>query len=98
MVHILEQDEKILTLHPQGKKGVRISKTKYDMIKDAMIECLKGGSLTHLELMDCMKKRLENKFEGSIGWYSETVKLDLEARNIIERKTEAKPQVYFLTA
>jgi len=96
MVDILGEDEKILTVHPQGKRGVRISKTKYDLIKDAMVECLKSGSLTHLDLMDCIKKRLEKRFEGSIGWYSETVKLDLEARKIIGRKTDVKPHVYIL--
>jgi len=61
-----------------------------------MINCLKSDSRTHLELMNCIKKRLEGKFEGSIGWYSETVKLDLETRKIIERKIDMKPQIYVL--
>ena len=89
-------EEKILTLHPQGKKGVRISRIKYDLIKSAMIDCLKSKELPHSELIDCIQKRLEGNFEGSIGWYAETVKLDLEARNVIERSKEAKPQVYRL--
>ena len=29
---------------------------------------------------------------ASIGWYATTVKLDLEARGLIERVPEAKPQ------
>ncbi len=90
------KDGRILTLHPKGKRGVWISKIKYDFIKDTLIDCLKKGSLTHLELMDCIKKRLEGKIEGSIGWYSETVKLDLEARKIVERKIDVKPQIYRL--
>ena len=89
-------EEKILTLHPQGKKGVRISRIKYDLIKSAMIDCLKSKELPHSELIDCIQKRLEGNFEGSIGWYAETVKLDLEARNIIERRRDIKPQVYRL--
>jgi hypothetical protein len=92
----MSKEEKILTLHPQGKKGVRISKKKYDVIKAAMLECLKSKELTHLELMDCIEKRLHGYFEGSIGWYSESVKLDLEARKIIERQLEVEPQTYRL--
>jgi hypothetical protein len=92
----MSEDERILTLHPQGKKGVRISKKKYDVIKSMMLECLETKELTHLELMDCIQKKLEETFEGSIGWYSETVKLDLEARNMIERRLDVKPQSYRL--
>ena len=89
-------ETKILTKHPQGKKGVRINKNKYDMIKLAIMECLKDKELTHLELTKCVNIMLKGKFQGSISWYVETVKLDLEARNIIERIKELKPQVYRL--
>ena len=91
------EDEKIVTLHPQGKKGVNISKTKYNQIKSELIFCLKVKDLTHLELMSCIEKRLQGNFEGSIGWYAETVKLDLEARDIIQRSKEKEPQTYMLT-
>ena len=61
-----------------------------------MIDCLKSKELPHSELIDCIQKRLEGNFKGSIGWYAETVKLDLEARNIIERRRVVKPQLYRL--
>jgi hypothetical protein len=32
------------------------------------------------------------EFRGSIGWYTTIVKLDLEARDLIERITDKKPQ------
>jgi len=38
-------------------------------------------------------ENLRGKFSGSISWYAETVKLDLEARKVIER-TGSKPQKY----
>ena len=41
-----------------------------------------------------LHKRVK-KFYGSIAWYAETVKLDLEARKLIER-TSSKPQKYRL--
>ena len=89
-------DEKILTKHPLGKKGVSISKAKYDQVKSTLIECLRSKHLTHLELTKCANQKLEGKFEGSINWYAETVKLDLEARNIIKRNKKTKPQRYKL--
>jgi len=43
-----------------------------------------------------IKKQLKNKFQGSIAWYVEVVKLDLEARKIIKRIPKTKPQLYRL--
>jgi hypothetical protein len=43
--------------------------------------------------MNQLNKSLKGKFSDSVSWYAETVKLDLEARKIIER-TESKPQRY----
>jgi hypothetical protein len=32
------KEEKIMTRHPQGKKGVNILKRRYDTIKDFIVE------------------------------------------------------------
>lgn len=87
------ETKKILTKHPQGKSGRNIDLEKYEMVKDAILQILDGKELTHNELLDHLNKILKTKFVGNIGWYSETVKLDLEAREIIER-TASKPQKY----
>jgi hypothetical protein len=84
-------EEKILTKHPLGKSGKNISKNNYEIIKKAMLQILKDKELTHTELFYQLNKNLEHKFSGNISWYGETVKLDLEAREIIER-TSSKPQ------
>jgi len=34
-------EEKIVTLHSEGKKGVNISKVKYDTMKKALVEILR---------------------------------------------------------
>jgi hypothetical protein len=47
---------------------------------------LQDKELTHTELFRQLTKDLKGKFSGNISWYGETVKLDLEARTIIERK------------
>jgi len=89
-------DEKIMTLHPQGKKGVNISRDKYYKIKFSIIESLKGKDLTHSDLVRSLKGHLKSDFDGSVGWYAETVKLDLEARGKIERFREGKMTFYRL--
>jgi hypothetical protein len=88
-------EEKILTKHPLGKNGKNISKSDYEIIKKAMLQILKDKELTHTELFYQLNKKLKDKFSGNISWYGETVKLDLEARKIIER-TPSKPQKYKL--
>jgi hypothetical protein len=88
-------EEKILTKHPLGKSGKNISKQNYETLKDAILSALKNKELTHTELFNELNKSLKGRFSGNIGWFGETVKLDLEARKIIER-TPSKPQKYRL--
>jgi hypothetical protein len=88
-------EEKILTKHPLGKSGKNISKQKYETLKGAILSALKNSELTHTELFDGLKRTLRGRFAGNVSWYGETVKLDLEARKIIER-TSSKPQKYRL--
>ena len=88
-------EEKILTKHPLGKSGKNITMQNYEMLKKALLSALRNKELTHRELLDQVNKSLKNKFSGNISWYAETVKLDLEARKIIER-TPSKPQKYRL--
>jgi hypothetical protein len=88
-------EEKILTKHPLGKRGTNISRQKYETLKKAILSALRNKELTHTELFSELNKNLKNRFSGNISWYGETVKLDLEARKIIER-TSSKPQKYRL--
>ena len=86
-------EEKILTKHPLGKSGKNINRQNYETLKKAILSALKDEELTHTELFNQLNKNLKGKFQGNISWYGETVKLDLEARKIIER-TSSKPQKY----
>jgi len=87
-------EAKILTKHPLGKSGRNIDKKKYNTLTETILSTLRGKELTHDELFQRLHKRVK-KFSGSIAWYAETVKLDLEARKLIER-TSSKPQKYRL--
>ena len=90
------KDEQIQTLHPQpGKTNKRISLNKYNTIRDNMLAILKEEELTHTDLMEKLYTKVKDTFEGGVQWYGETVKLDLEARDIIER-TGRKPEKYRL--
>ena len=87
------KEGKILTKHPLGKSGKNIDKQKYETLKKAILSALKKKELTHTELFTQLNKTLKGKFSGNISWYAETVKLDLEARKIVERNS-AKPPKY----
>ena len=88
-------EKKILTRHPLGKSGKNISQDKYELMKKAILAALRKKQLTHIELFEELNRNLANKFTGTVSWYGETVKLDLEARKIIER-TSSKPSKYRL--
>ncbi|MGH9709109.1 MAG: DUF6958 family protein, partial [Candidatus Acidiferrales bacterium] len=76
---------KILTKHPLGKSGKNIDTRKYEVMKKAIVSGLRNKELTHTELFNHLGRNLKGKFSGNVSWYAETVKLDLEARKIIER-------------
>ena len=87
-------EEKIKTRHPDPlKNGVNISKLKYDQVRDAIVQTLQEQqSMTFVELGNAVAAKLEGQFKGSIGWYYTTVKLDLEARGVLERVGMSSPQ------
>jgi len=90
--------ESIQTLHPQpGKTNKKISLEKYNFIRENIVVILAESERTHTELMEELYARVKDIFEGGVQWYGETVKLDLEARQIIER-TKTKPEKYKLKA
>ena|SRR5712691_9688365 len=87
-------EEKILTLHPQRKRGVNISRTKYETMKRTILEVLGKGNLTHEGFTAAVETALKGKFDGSIPWYMEGTKLDLEARGIIAPLPGQKHDIY----
>ena len=83
---MLVDKDKILTLHPAGKKGVNISLVIYNLIKSFIVDTLqKKGVVSYKDLDQLANEMLGDKIDGSVSWYFVTVKLDLEARNLICR-------------
>ena len=92
------KEEIIQTLHPQkDKTNKKISLKKYNLIRETILTILSESESTHTELMKELYTRLKDNFEGGIQWYGETVKLDLEARKVIER-IKSKPEKYRLVS
>lgn len=88
----MAEEEKIMTLHPQGKKGVNILKRRYDVIKEFILNTIKEhGEITYESISDMAINQLSKTFDGKVVWYVVSVKLDLEARGIIERVPKTSP-------
>jgi Family of unknown function (DUF6958) len=89
----MKKGDRVLTLHPEGKRGVNIEKEKYRIVREAIVGVLKEeGTVTFNELMKRVLSRLRGRFRGSIGWYMTIVKLDMEARKHIICDRGSSPQ------
>ena len=87
-----KDEERILTLHPAGKKGVNILKRRYEIIKNYILkEITSAGEISYQALSDKAVNDLSETFDGKVVWYVVSVKLDLEARSIIERIPKTSP-------
>ncbi len=88
------ETKRIQTQHPQGKPGVNIERDKYDTMRVAILQALKGqGAQVFKALTETVKARLQGEFDGSVSWYLTTVKLDLEARGEIKCTRKSGGQV-----
>jgi hypothetical protein len=85
----INREKSIQLKHPAGKKTISMDKSKYETIRKVLLDCLKTkGESTHAEILKTLTqyfKKNKTKFEGSVEWYMEWVKLDLEARKEIKR-------------
>ena len=90
--HAMKED-RILTLHPEGKKGVNILRSKYERIRSFIIEQLAAsGEMALQDLVDLAEEIIAPSFDGKVIWYMVTVKQDLEARGEIQRVPKVSPQ------
>jgi hypothetical protein len=78
--------ERILTLHPDGKPGVRIPLYRYNLMCDTLLGIFaEYPEISYKDLQHLTGKRLSGMLDGSILWLMETVKLDLMARGVLEK-------------
>ncbi|MBD3219523.1 MAG: hypothetical protein GF310_14730 [candidate division Zixibacteria bacterium] len=76
-----------------GKKGVNISRDKYEVIFNAIMEVLsERREIKFKELHKAVANKLDTDFDGSIPWYTTTIKLHMEHQGLIERVPSKHPQ------
>lgn len=85
-----------LNVNP-GVGGARVNRARYEAMRKALLKAVPEGKdgIAFRELPNAVKVHLpggELPGGGSIGWYVTTVKLDLEARGILERLEGVSPQ------
>ncbi|MBI4020546.1 MAG: hypothetical protein HY367_04385 [Candidatus Aenigmarchaeota archaeon] len=85
--------DKVKAKNPGWKRGLSIDKAKYDVMRSAILDCLKKRQCTHTEMANYTGKKLKGKFPGSIEWYMQVVKRDLEGKGVIGRVPKTSPQL-----
>ena len=82
---------KIMTLHPDpAKQGVNMDRQKYDYVYEHVLAIIEEyQSLTPKDLFEHMQQ-FQDGFDGKIGWYTESLKLDLEARGVISHDRKSR--------
>lgn len=83
--------------HPDpAKQGTRIDRDKYDEMKRALLKLIPrhADGIAFGRLREVLPDELDAEvYSGaSVSWYLTTIKLDLEARGLIERVPGKSPQ------
>lgn len=83
---------KTVVTHPRTGTEMKFDSAIYKPIKAAILQSLKGSKgKTFTELTDDVVKIIKKKIPGfkkSIPWYTISIRLDLEAKGIVETFTE----------
>ena len=72
--------EFVLAINPDPtKQSARIEKTKYDIVREAILENLfDRGPMTFTQLGELIEDQLQNDFGSSVKWYYTIVRQDME--------------------
>lgn len=89
-----DDDERVMLQNPNtGRDDARIRRRYYDPVREAILAALgDAGELRLSDLYGEVEQRTSADLweDGSVGWYTMSVKLDLEAKGLIEKF--GKPQ------
>lgn len=87
-------DDRVMMQNPNtGRDDMTISRAIYEPVRTAILDAIdEAGTLPLAELRGEVEKRTPAEMweESSVGWYTTTVKLDLEAKGLIVK--EGSPQ------
>ena len=87
----------IEALNPDPRKqGTRVDATRYRLVRDALLQVIPGAApgIAFSALGEAVRPLLSGTAfgEASVMWHVTTVKLDLEARGLVERLPGRGPQ------
>lgn len=86
--------ERVTMQNPNtGRDDATIARRMYEPVRAAILEAIgEAGTLAFADLPAQVEARTPAELweDASLGWYTTTVKLDLEAKGLIER--EGSPQ------
>lgn len=93
----MSKQEMMETLHPFGKNGTRVNRPTYEAFRRAILEAVPRttSGVAFKDLPRLVEERLDDEYRDrqiSCSWWTTTVKLDLEARGLIERIEGVSPQ------
>lgn len=92
--HADKTDRVVLENPNTGSTDGTIGRSFYDPVRAAVLAAIgEAGQLPLAELRAEVERRTNPDLweEASVGWYTTTVKLDLEAKGLIEK--EGSPQI-----
>ncbi|HEY9177174.1 MAG TPA: hypothetical protein VIN07_05765 [Flavipsychrobacter sp.] len=97
----MAKTEKIQLVHPAGKNAPRISTETYLLISDAIIKVLQQQQpLSFADMAREVRQYVSANspgFEGSVEWFTVSIKQHMEAEGIIETVTEKGRKMHRLT-
>lgn len=90
----LDAEGKYLPQHPANKRTLRIDGEKYQTVYQAFRAIVTNAEQEYVleEVTDAIESALKDSFDGSVRWHLNAIKLDLEARGLIERVPNEQPQ------
>ncbi|MEL6891660.1 MAG: hypothetical protein AAFP84_08695 [Actinomycetota bacterium] len=94
-----DDDLRVMLRNPNtGRDDLRIRRSIYEPVRAAILAAIDGsGELANSELRSEVERRTPARLweQHSVGWYTTSVKLDLEARGLLAK--DGSPQRLFLT-
>lgn len=92
-------DERIMMKNPNtGRDDLRIKVAIYEPVRDAILAAIdEAGELANKELIGEVERRTPAEMwkDSSVAWFTTTVKLHLEATQLLQKK--GSPQILSLT-
>lgn len=99
MSNVQTDKEMFQALHPDpAKQGPRVTRKNYEAYREALLQVIPANEdgIPFMELSQAVEPHVPAEIlsDTSPGWWTTTVKLDLEARGLIERvPTKGKQRV-----